>query len=336
MSEEKYEQGGFGRYVLGTLFLVAFLLGVIATIVVVFPNSTEYHTASSVTLLPVKKQVKIGLVGDIMLARGIPISIDKHGAGDPRFIFQNLNGLNRYDILFGNLEGVISDTGENVGSVYSFRMNPVFAGLLKEVGFSVLSVANNHSGDWSVTAFTDSLHRLTEEGIAYTGGGHNKEEAITPTIIEVKDKKIGFIGFSDVGPNWLRAHTDQAGILIAGDEDPDSIAAAKEQVDVLVVSYHFGEEYETESNERQQFLARRAIDAGADIVAGHHPHVVQEIEEYAGGIIAYSLGNFIFDQNFSEETMHGLLLEVSVDEDNTLTYTQRVVEINEKYQPRIR
>src|SRR3989344_2767441 len=89
------------------------------------------------------------------------------------------------------------------------------------------------------------------------------------------------------------------------------VAQAKEQSDIVIVSFHFGEEYQIESNQHQKNSARSAVDAGASLVIGHHPHVVQEIESYNGGYIAYSLGNFIFDQFFSEETMGGLLLKVT-------------------------
>ncbi|PCI29750.1 hypothetical protein COB55_01595 [Candidatus Wolfebacteria bacterium] len=329
------KKSSVGVYVWRLLIIVTALTAVLYAVVVAFPHNRMYKTTASVVLREPDKSITLGFVGDIMLARGIPISIEKYGSGDSQFIFSKLEGLKKYDVLFGNLEGVISDKGKNVGSIYSFRMDPIFAPLLRRVGFDVLSVANNHSGDWSVTAFADSINKVRSAGIKTAGGGLNIIEATSPSIIEVKGKQIGFIGFSDVGPGWLRANDTTAGILIVGNNDAEIISEAKDGVDVLIVSYHFGEEYKTESNNRQQMIARGAIDAGADIVIGHHPHVVQEIEVYKDGLIAYSLGNFIFDQSFSEETMRGMLLEIVINEDGTFSYHGKVVQMNEWYQPEI-
>jgi len=102
---------------------------------------------------------------------------------------------------------------------------------------------------------------------------------------------------------------------------------------VVVVSIHWGEEYETSPSTLQRKIAYELIDAGADLVIGHHPHVIQEVEVYGNGLIAYSLGNFIFDQNFSEETSRGLILEVVFSDGDILSYKTTEVNFNEKYQP---
>jgi poly-gamma-glutamate synthesis protein (capsule biosynthesis protein) len=99
------------------------------------------------------------------------------------------------------------------------------------------------------------------------------------------------------------------------------------------VSFHFGDEYQPLSNDRQKRIARAAVDAGADIVVGHHAHVAQEVEEYNNGVIAYSLGNFVFDQYFSEETMQGLKLDVEVTKKGILSYSTTTVYLSEHYQP---
>src|SRR3989337_2533530 len=123
------------------------------------------------------------------------------------------------------------------------------------------------------------------------------------------------------------------------DNYKDIIKNAAENVDVLVVSMHWGEEYKTRSNTREQTLGHGAIEAGAKIVIGHHPHVIQEIEKYRGGLIAYSLGNFIFDQYFSEETMRGKLLELKIAKSPftqkvTITETkEKIIKLNEFFQP---
>jgi len=205
---------------------------------------------------------------------------------------------------------------------------------LKGAGFSVVSIANNHVGDWGREAYADTLMRLKENEISYTGGGINANEVETPVIIEKYGIKIGYLGFSDVGPVWMKATEDQAGILLASNPRFDEIIQnASKQVDHLIISFHFGDEYKTKHNTRQEYLAHKAIDAGAKIVIGHHPHVIEDIEVYKNGFIAYSLGNFIFDQGFSTNTMEGMLLEMKLNKLGEITIKKNIVKLNKFFQP---
>lgn len=273
-------------------------------------------------------------VGDMMLTRGVKMSVDKNFGGNYSKLFENLEKLKDADILFANLEGDVSDKGTNVGSKYSFRMDPIVLPAILDAGFDIVSFANNHIGDWSMTAFKDSLNRLDTIGILKTGAGINKEDASNPTIIEKNNIKFGFIGFSDVGPVWMKATETNAGILLASDPlFGNIIKNAKEKCDVLIVSIHWGEEYKTVHNKRQEELAYSAIDNGADMVIGHHPHVIQDIDEYKDKPIVYSLGNFIFDQYFSENTMKGMLFSATF-EDKILKETEtKIIKLNKQYQP---
>ncbi|MCX6731600.1 MAG: CapA family protein [Candidatus Parcubacteria bacterium] len=273
------------------------------------------------------KEISLVFTGDIMLDRGVEKSVIKNFNNDFSFLFQGVDFLKNADISFGNLEGPISDTGKNLGNLYSFRMDPAAIGALKEAGFDVLSVANNHIGDWGRTAFDDTLLNLRNKDIEPCG------EKIDPAIIEKNNLKIGFLCFSDVGPIWLKAFETQNGILIYDDSAKEIIKNASDKVDILVVSFHFGEEYKKEYNKRQEEISHLAIDNGAKIVIGHHPHVIQDTEFYKNGLIAYSLGNFIFDQNFSEETMKGLVLKVVVSENNIKSIDKKIIKINNLYQP---
>jgi poly-gamma-glutamate synthesis protein (capsule biosynthesis protein) len=261
-------------------------------------------------------------VGDIMLDRGVEASAKKYLGGDFSRFFASTTFLSSGDILFGNLEGPVSDKGKDIGNLYSFRMSPPdVIPVLKNAGFDVVSFANNHVGDWGMPAFLDTMARLKGAGIAFAGAGVSKAQAEQPVIIEQKGMKVGFLAFSDVGPKWIAATKSLPGILLASDPRLKEIVAhAAKQVDLLVVSFHFGDEYKTEANARQKKLAHEAIDAGARLVIGHHPHVVEGMEEYKNSVIAYSLGNFIFDQYFSKETMRGLALKVKVDADGDITY----------------
>jgi poly-gamma-glutamate capsule biosynthesis protein CapA/YwtB (metallophosphatase superfamily)/LAS superfamily LD-carboxypeptidase LdcB len=272
--------------------------------------------------------------GDIMLDRSVRSSVNKNFAGDYNALFANLAELKNADILFANLEGDVSDTGNNVGSIYSFRMDPLVLPALKNAGVDIVSFANNHVGDWNTAAFTDTLARLDEVQIAHTGAGLTKSAAEEPTVIEKNGVRFGFIGFSDVGPNWLEAKENSPGILIASDPRlPEIIRNAKSQCDVLIVSFHWGVEYKKVHTSRQEKLAHTAVDSGADIIIGHHPHVIEDTEVYKGHPIAYSLGNFIFDQSFSADTMHGLLFEVTYEGKTLKGTSKKIIQLNKYFQP---
>lgn len=277
--------------------------------------------------------VTLTFFGDIMLDRGVRNSVNKNFGGDYSLLFDKLDVLKERDIVFANLEGTASDQGRDVGSLYSFRMDPSVIPALKGAGFSILSVANNHVGDWGKAAYADTLERLTENEIEYTGGG-TRAKAEEPVIIEKYGIKIGFLGFTDVGPDWMEATSDVPGVLLASDPNYDQIIKnASTKVDFLVVSFHWGEEYKKTHNTRQEELAHRAIDAGAKIIIGHHPHVMEDTEVYKNGFIAYSLGNFIFDQRFSTDTMQGMMLDLKIKKDGSLTVRKNTVKLNSLFKP---
>ena len=283
------------------------------------------------------KRITLGFVGDIMLDRGIKSSVMKYGNGNYDYAFEKVKDyLNDFDILFGNLEGPISDKGTKTGSIYSFRMDPKSAQSLKDAGFDILSLANNHMGDWSKTAMKDTFKNLEKVGIIYSGGGNNKEEAYKIKTIIKNDTKIAFLSFSQFGKGYLEAGENTAGIAIISDEKIKSgIEKAKSENDIVIVSFHFGDEYKKEPNVYQKNIARKAIDYGTDLVVGHHPHVVEPIEEYKGGYIAYSLGNFVFDQHFSKETMRSIVLKATVEDKKITDVSSDKIVINKYYQPEL-
>ncbi len=279
------------------------------------------------------EEVSINFMGDIMLDRGVKTSVYKNYGGDFNSLFKNLGELKEDDITFANLEGPVSDVGNNVGSKYSFRMEEKSLEALKEASFDVLSFANNHVGDWNVAAFKDTLANLTAKQIPFVGAGESTVDASEVRIIEKKGVRVGFLGFTDVGPNWMQAGADKAGILLASDSNRlEYIKNAKAKSDVLVVSYHWGDEYKP-FNTRQKLLAESSIDAGASIVVGHHPHVMQDTVKYKDGLIIYSLGNAIFDQYFSVETMKGGLVNVVVDKNGLKDYTEKYFVLDKTYVP---
>jgi poly-gamma-glutamate synthesis protein (capsule biosynthesis protein) len=261
------------------------------------------------------KEIKILFVGDIMMTRSVEARINDL---NKKFIFPFLNILDylrSFDYVIANLEGAISDKGTKVGSKYSFRMKPEVAEDLSKTNINVVNLANNHIFDYGKIAFEDTLKNLEKNNIKYFGNSYK------PLIIEKEGIKIGFLGFSDFLKH-LEVKENKIGIAIINDKISEMIKKAKEKVDILIVSFHWGEEYKKIANERQRKLAKIAIDSGADLVIGHHPHVIQNIEKYKDKFIFYSLGNFIFDQNFSKETMTGGGVEVYIKTQTNADYTQ--------------
>jgi len=278
--------------------------------------------------------VTLAFAGDMMLDRGVKNSVIKNFNNDYSALFTNLEVLKKADIVFGNLEGPVSDEGVDRRNLYSFRMDPAILPALKGAGFSIVSMANNHVGDWGRVAYEDTLAGLKENEILYTGGGKTAKEAETPTIIEKYGMKIGFLAFSDVGPEWMGVSNEKAGLLLANNPRFEEIIKnASKEVDHLIVSFHFGEEYKDRHNARQEYLAHKAVDNGAKIVIGHHPHVIEDTEVYKNSFIAYSLGNFIFDQAFSAKTMQGALLNIKLERNGNMTIRKDIVELNKAFQP---
>ncbi len=278
--------------------------------------------------------ITMSFVGDIMLDRGVRNSVIKNYKGDYSALFGKLTTLKDADIAFANLEGPMSDVGTDKHNLYSFRMDPAGAPALAGAGFNIVSVANNHVGDWGPLAYVDTLSTLKENEIAYTGGGNDAVEAETPTVFEKNGIRVGFLAFSDKGPNDMEVTNDTPGLLLASNPRFDEIIQnAAKQVDHLVVSFHFGDEYKTKHNERQAYLAHKAIDDGAKLVIGAHPHVIQDTEVYKQGYIAYSLGNFIFDQAFSTNTMQGMMLNVTLKKDGSMTIRKDISKQNRSFKP---
>lgn len=277
-------------------------------------------------------------VGDIMLNRGVEHMIETKGGKDFRFPFLKIaDFFQKADILFGNLEGPISDKGKKVGSIYSFRAEPEAVEGLKYAGFNILSLANNHALDYQRIALEDTIKTFKEQGIDWVGAGFNEEEAFSVKIKEVKKNKIGFLAYTNLGSGFQKATEEKTGIAWIEEKSfnkiEKDIREAKEKVDILIVSLHSGEEYQKQPTIFQKEFSKMTIESGADLIIGHHPHIIQEIEQYKSGWIAYSLGNFVFDQAFSKETMEGLLLEVIIENGMIKEVISKEIKISDFFQP---
>ncbi len=280
-----------------------------------------------------KRTATLLFVGDIMLSRNIGRIMAERN--DWRYPFLEVaDTLASADLTFGNLEGPISSRGVKQGSIYSFRADPRSAEGLAYAGFDVVSLANNHMLDYGKEAFLDTLDALTDAGISYAGGGADFKAAHGPAVWEANGMKVAFLAYTNLVPVSFTKETAQPAIAFADVAQMTAdIASAKAQADAVVASFHWGEEYQTAHNAYQERIAKAAIDAGALLVIGHHPHVAQEVERYNGGVIAYSLGNFVFDQNFSKDTRTGLALRVTLADGAVESIEEMTVKFTSDFQP---
>ena len=240
-------------------------------------------------------------VGDVMLARSIGDRILAEGAGVPFAGVASV--LSEADLLAANLECAISERGQPRTKAYTFRAPPLAADSLALAGVDLVSLANNHALDYGNDALADTLQLLGERQIAAVGAGANESVARAPAILERNGLRVAFLAYVDVPVEgsgfdtrtWI-ALADSPGMAWAEVEDISAdVAAARTLADVVIVLLHSGLEGRTEVTASQQAQARAAVDAGAALVLGAHPHVLQGTEVYHGGLIVYSLGNFIFD-----------------------------------------
>ncbi|TEB07721.1 Capsule biosynthesis protein CapA [Pelotomaculum schinkii] len=287
--------------------------------------------------LPIRTEpVCLVAVGDIMLSRGVAGEIKEHG-DDPRHPFLQIEKyLKSGDIVFGNLENPITPGREIMMPEMTLRADPGVEIALKDAGFTVLSLANNHLPDFGSQGVLDTVRYLNNAGIGHTGAGETEEEAFAAEFIEVKGLRVAFLAFTDpaIVPDSYPARSDHPGVAFLNQEKMRAaVRYAGEKADFVVVSMHAGTEYETRPDLAQTRLARLAVDAGADLVLGHHPHVVQKIEKYKGKYIFYSLGNFVFDQKWSRATRVGLAAKIFITPEGVEKFELLPVFINDQDQP---
>ncbi len=252
------------------------------------------------------RPVKLLFFGDMMLDRHVGERIAKSGL-DSLFV-----GLTKatssidlfdYDFVSANLEGTVTNDGAHhpPAVAYDFAFNPELIRQLKNYNFSFLSSANNHFYDQGQQGVTETRSNLDALGYGHVGCPDRAVGDCSAKVVAVKGMKIGMAGFSMV-----------AGMIDMG-AAVSAIAELASTTDMVIVNIHWGVEYEHQFNQTQKQTARALIDAGADLIIGHHPHVVQGVEVYKGKAIFYSLGNFIFDQYFSPDTQSELGVAVTIE-----------------------
>ena len=282
-----------------------------------------------------KDTVTLMAVGDIMLSRVVGQKMVEYQDYNYPFL-KTADILKKADLTFGNLETAITPGKPVLTSEMHFRADPEAVAGLVYAGFDVMSLANNHTLNFGQSGLKDTFKYLSESDIDYVGAGENLEKARQPIIKKVNDISIAFWAFSDSQWPGFSAGTDYGGVAVMDiDFLRQDIKRIGDGVDVKIVSMHAGTEYETTPNNRQIEFARRAIDAGADLIIGHHPHVVQTVEQYHNGWIIYSLGNFVFDQMWSEATREGLIAKIILNKQGVKDIEFIPVIIEDYSQPRL-
>jgi poly-gamma-glutamate synthesis protein (capsule biosynthesis protein) len=256
--------------------------------------------SSSPTAAPPGASITISAVGDVSLARGIVDIMEARGAAYP---FELIAPLVDGDIAYANLEGALTDRGEPWPKGYNFRTPPRFVSGLSSGNFGVVSLANNHTMDFGVVGLRDSILALDAAGVRYAGAGNNATQAHAPAILEANGLKVAFLGYAatptegggfDIGA-WGAGGAAPGLALGTPDAIAADVAAARQLADFVIVAVHAGTEFDNTPNDTQRDLAQAALDAGADAYIGAHAHVVQPIEQRGRQLIAWGLGNFIFD-----------------------------------------
>ena len=252
--------------------------------------------------------VSIVAAGDVMLGSWVQNVIFENGWDYP---FRNIDSiLTQADIVFANLEAPFG-TKDSAAfeKTYTFQVAPDLVKVLTAGKINVVSVANNHILDFGVEDLFETMTLLNQNNIQYSGAGKNLPEARQPARMEAKGKKIAVACYSLTFPEEFWATDTTAGTCFPFDTFfYDDLRKFKAENDLVIVSFHWGGELLQYPKPYQLELAHNAIKVGADLVIGHHPHVVQGIELYRGKMIVYSLGNYIFG-SYSESVKESMLLK---------------------------
>lgn len=257
---------------------------------------------------------KVVFAGDMMFDRSVRTAMRVHGAD---FIFSCISDtLKNADMAVGNLEGPITDNGSlSEGSVpdtpanYTFTFAPEVAELLYRHNIHLVNLGNNHILNFGTEGEETTKKYLHASGVEYFGDTRNR----TVAYMDVQGVSLAFVNYNEFAPEgWQR----NASTTLA------QVAQARAQGFLPVVYTHWGDEYKLVAPERLQTLARQFVDAGAEMVIGSHPHVVEQSEVYRAKYIYYSLGNFVFDQYFLPDVQRGLLLSVTFSKSGVVSVTE--------------
>jgi poly-gamma-glutamate synthesis protein (capsule biosynthesis protein) len=283
------------------------------------PAAYPLRTVADAEQRPV---VRLTVVGDIMLGRGVAAAAD--GSADPAPALRPMSRrLAAADITVGNLENTLARLGAPRQGGDSFAADPGVVRSLRSAGFDALSLANNHAGDFGDRSLVQTVRRLRAGGIATFGAGATVRQAWEPAVVERGGVRYAFVGFNAIGET-PSVGPGQPGAVSVGmpprtgplDEGAlrrfeRAVRRLDRDVDVVVAMPHWGTQYTNRPEPVQRLVARRLVRAGVDVVVGGHPHWLQGMEIVSGRLVAHSLGNFVFDMDFMRRTMEGAVLELT-------------------------
>jgi len=240
--------------------------------------------------------ISLIFTGDVMLGRSVMAETAK--VNDVNYPFLKVaDKLKSADLVFVNLENpIINNCPAHIGG-FKFCSPPTSVDALKNAGINVVTLANNHSSNYGEDGVEQTVSLLEKNGIAVTGLGNL-------AIRQIKGVKFGFLGFDK----------SQQTAPVLSKSEIELITSSDKEVDVLIVAMHWGVEYQSTALPGVKKLARELVVNGADAVVGHHPHWVQDFEYIDGKPVYYSLGNFVFDQMWSEETKKGMVVSLTYDQ----------------------
>ena len=256
---------------------------------------------------PGEQLVEVMAVGDVMLGRGVAAQSEPLAGVTP--------WLRTADLAIGNLECVVTEQTVARPGSYRLRCPPQSPVMLRRAGFDLLGLANNHALDFDLAGLADTVSRLAAAGLNPLGAGPGAQAADQPMLLDTDGLRLAFLAFNTVPDPDDKPGVDAGGWTPAGWDRGAAVAAvaaARAQADAVIVMMHWGREYEVRADPAQRSAARALLEAGAVLVIGYHPHVVQDTEVYEQGFVAYSLGNLVFDQE-QGETRQGLALRAFFD-----------------------
>jgi len=274
-------------------------------------TSDSLEHRDSLALVASQDSVILLFGGDCLLTDHYLASV----GDDVSWAFRDFDILRRADIAMVNLECPVTMRGTRMPKPFNFRMQPRHLSALRFAGIDIVNIANNHIFDYDRVGLFDTISYLDSAGIMHVGAGRESAEAHRPVIIESKKRRVAFLGYYG-GGEAPAAGRRMPGVarreLSLIKRDVERVRSV-EHADYVVINLHWGNEKAAIPDPWQQELARGIINAGANAVIGHHPHVLQGVEEYGGGVIAYSLGNFIFGGN-SRSSYNTALFEIVLNE----------------------
>lgn len=267
------------------------------------------------------KEITISIVGDIMLSRGTAEYMEEYGCDYPYEYVRDI--FLSDDLTIGNLECILTDSYNFANKPLSllFKADIKNAVAMKEAGIDCLNLANNHTLDYNEDGVLNTIDIFDKNKLGYFGAGKNEDD-IKPYIFKKNGIKVGFLAYNEFADDDLYSNTQESLVKYISSDDMSSM---KEDIsamdcDFIVVYFHWGIEYVDYITKSQEMMAKAAIDYGADLVIGTHPHVLQKATMYNGKYIFYSLGNFIFDRQIQKGTDESIILQVNIKKGNIVKY----------------